>query len=491
MALTPEKKRQLDEILAREGVVGIEKLRPSGEEEEKKPGLLKQLAQYAIKPAVAGIKGAEFIGGSLTDFLTGGKTGYYDRQLPEQLKGLTYSPEEIQKMGGTLPERFGKGFIGGTKTAAGLASYAAPFAAPITKAPSAVSTIAPQAGDVLSKLLGVGTAGGFQAGAREYAEEDTTLGKVAGQTALGAGTAVGAQLAGEALSPVGKFIKGKLGAVGEKLTKYNIVKKFGKPAKNLGGTKLIDQMDEVGIKTGSIEQISEGAEKLLKTSNDTIKPALANVDDSVVASNKSQIMDTLDEAILKTKSVELRGPLEKVQNKVIEDLKGIKTAEDFYKLKQEYGVASHWSIKKDISESEAKAYRYAYTQMNDLMDGWLKETGEESFKQMNRNSTISIKVLSYLDDIAQKEGSRAPIGLFDMLSFAGGWAAGGPIGGFKSYIAKKLLLSPMAFKLYGKTAGIAGKGVGKAADVAGMGLQSPVGQGAVTSLSQFMAGGER
>ena len=491
MALTPEKKRQLDEIYAREGVEGIQKLRASLEEEEEKPGFLKQLGQFAIKGAVEGTKLAEFIGRSIP----GGGKDKWDPQRHERLPGLlqktTYSPEEIERrMGGaTATERFVSGAKVGSKGAAGVASYLVPFAAPVVAGPSAVSTIAPQASDMLLKMLNFGVAGGVQAGTREYLEEETTPGRVAGQAGVGALTAAATVPAGEALKATGKFVGKKLGAVGEKLSKYNIVKKFGKPKKNLGGTTLIDQMDEVGIKTGSVEQMSDGAEELLKISNDTIRPGLGNIGDDVVSANKNQIISSLDDTISKTKSIELRGPLEKVRTRIIEDLKGIQTAEDFYKLKQEYGVAAHWSIKRDISESEANAYRLGYMKMNSLIDGWLKDTGEESFMQMNRNSHISIKVLSYLDDVAQKEGARAPIGLFDVLSFVWGWGAGGPVGAFKSYVAKKLLLSPTAFKLYGGVAKTAGGVVGGTAETAGAGIQSAVGRGGVTSLSQFLTGG--
>ena len=161
-----------------------------------KPGFLKQLGQFVAKPAVEGLKLAEFIGRSVPG---GGKDKWDPQkheQLPELLQKTTYSPEEIERrMGGaTAGGRFVSGAKVGTKAAAGVASYLAPFAAPVAG---------------VSPLVSAGATGATQAGTREYLEEETTPGKVAGQAAVGAAASVTGFLAGKGLKKLNEFRKAR------------------------------------------------------------------------------------------------------------------------------------------------------------------------------------------------------------------------------------------------------------------------------------------
>jgi hypothetical protein len=454
----------------------------------KKESTLKKLGKFIVKPAIEGVKLAEFIGAGISGEAS--KPEYYNRQLPEQLKGLVYSPEEIdRRMGGeTGAERFGKGLALGSKGVAGLASYAAPFASPTISGASAINTIAPTATDALTKLLNVGTSGAFQGGAREYSEEETTPVKVAGQAAVGGITSAAAELAGMGLKAGGKLAQEKLSKTGEFLSKHGVVKKFGKPSKNLGGTRLLDEMDEVGIKISSPEKMVEESQRIINTNGETIGEGLHVIPEEEILLVKKEVLNTLDESIAKIKSKSLRDPANRVQSLVAEDLNGIKTAEDFYKLKQEYGVVSHWSIKRDLSESEADTYRTVYTKINEELDKMLKNHGEEAFRKMNRQSSVAIKVRQYAEDILEKEGTKSPIGLTDLLFAGGGLATGGPMGAVKSYVAKKLLLSPTAFGLYGTGVGWVGKAAGVGANIAGKAAQSSAGKSVINPLVQFMSG---
>ena len=493
MALTPEKKRQLDEIYAREGVEGIQKLRASLEEEEEKPGFLKQLGQFAIKGAVEGTKLAEFIGRSIP----GGGKDKWDPQrherLPELLQKTTYSPEEVERrMGGaTAGERFGSGFELGTKGAAGVASYLAPFAAPVVAGPSAVSTIAPQASDILLKMLNVGVAGGFQAGAREYSEEETTPGKVVGQAGVGALTAAATVPAGEALKATGKFIGKKLTESGI-AAKYNAIKKLlGRfPTKKQGGTELLGQMDEVGIKTSSVDDLLGSSQEILDQNKPIMSEGLKKLGEVPFEEMKGsgdEIIKVLDDAIDSVQAEDLKAPLRVVREKIKNDLMTIEDWNSLYELKQNYGKLSNWEFGGEVTKNQALGYRKVYMKLNEIMDDSLKAAGETRLLEINKSSHIAIKALQYVNDSIGKGSIYKGGGLTDIAALGTGFVTGGFPGAIKAYALKKLLTSSTAKRIGGSV-------LEKAGDVAGKGLvgkavQSPVVRGGITSLSQFLTGG--
>jgi hypothetical protein len=187
-------------------------------------GVGKSILSDIAKPFQKGAQTAELMGRGIDqgigNLLFGDKyvnpmykQGAYD-SLPDLVKPLAYSPDEVQNTygGENTAERYGKSIMDTTKTSAGIGSWFIPGKGLISGG-KAVSSIAPQiAGKIVPKgletLLNVGVHGATSGALQEFSKPDATIGSVTKGAATSAALPMAFEGIGQGISKVGKFLKG-------------------------------------------------------------------------------------------------------------------------------------------------------------------------------------------------------------------------------------------------------------------------------------------
>jgi hypothetical protein len=333
----------------------------------------------------------------------------------------------------------------GRRMAANVASLAVPYG---KGASFATKTLLP----------GAVSGGLFQA-----AQKEATPESVAGGALLGAGGAALTQgvmgLAGKGLSKIsGKMVEG-----GKKVNYSSRAKQIGvKPPKSLGGVKLFDKMDEVGIAGNSADDIAESAAKILSKNSDELLEGIKASGDQIVSTKP--IIDKLKKIIGETPSARARAPYEAVLKEIQKDLgkKSQVPLSQLYKLKQNYGALGKWSLGSAFDKTTAGVYDTVYVAANDLIDKSLQKAGYTAFRGNNKAISTAIKALRYADDASMKVANQ-PIGLYEIIAGAGGLEAAGPSGAVGAMALGKFARSPTVQRLGGTTlqkAGAFGQKVG-------------------------------
>jgi hypothetical protein len=346
----------------------------------------------------------------------------------------------------------------------------------------------------------VGTAmlgGGLQAGLRETYNPEATPESVVRSTAFGAGTSGALTLGGEGIKALGNVAHEKLPNAGENIKVATTLKNWGKPTKTEGGIGLIKEMKSVGIDTHDPMKASQQVQDIIKSNAQTIRSVASDIPEKAVTSAKTKVVKSLDGAVSEAKTAIEREPLIRVRDDIIKDLygganeasaKGISSANDFYSVKQDYGIASKWNIKSSVTGKEADAYRIAYETMNEQLDKMLKDAGESGFREMNKQSHIAIGAGGYISRAMMNAGSKAPIGAYDLLAGLGGYLKGGIGGGIKTAILRRIFMSPTALNAYGSVVSGIGNVAEKAGNIGGGILGSPATGKVGAGLAQYGLG---
>jgi hypothetical protein len=384
-------------------------------------------AQEAARPKTLGEKIVKGVGNVAYGMVK--PTVEYAKAETERLKGMT----PIQRMGATM---FGPGVQAlqttqGRRALANVGSFMVPFGK--------------GAGVVGKALLPGAISGGLQAGA----QEDATLGSVAGGALLGAGTAGILYGAGQVLQ---KGLGGKtLTKVGGAVEDSARARMIGmKPPEGLGGSGLFKKMNIQGITGNNTDDIVNQATSVLKQNSDELVNGIKSQGDKVVS--VKSVIDDLTKSLNKTKSPTLRQPYQTVLNDLKESLGKGKTTiklSDLYALKQGYGGKGHWTLGSTFDETTTGVFEEAYVKMNDILEKELTSGGFNNFRKNNAAVSTAINALRYADKAAVKV-SNQPIGLYEIIAGTLGFAGGGAPGAMAMVAAEKLARSPAVQNLGGK-----------------------------------------
>jgi hypothetical protein len=280
-------------------------------------------------------------------------------------------------------------------------------------------------------------------------------------------------------------------------------RRLGKPRLKEGGLNLFQQMQDEGIRTGSIDDVIDDAARILQENGGKVAQQADDLTNKGVTIDPKKIVDFLDDKIKAEPSAINRAPFEKVKKAFLEDI-GESTAIDprtFYGLKQAYGGAGSWNqFTPPTDKSTAKAFNQLYMRMNDVLDDTLKEAGIKTFRDTNRSLHIATKALHFANrNAAQRIQTSGRLGLPEIIAGAGGLiaAGGSPIGALSGVATSQFLRSNMFTRgvsgaLTGLGGAMASAPVGGVSQAIGTGIEAagPVIGQAIQRAGPIIAGQE-
>lgn len=348
--------------------------------------------------------------------------------------------KDIDQLGeGTTAERLGKGALYGAKKGAGTASFLVPGGG------GAATSVGGRIATAAGRSALSGAMAGFAQPTDELSFSDS-LGNAAVGGATGLATGGIFQTGGEGV----RAVRNLMPKVGNKMVKVSTAaeksaraKSIGmNPAKKLGGAKLFDEMDSVGIVGNDADEVAESAAQILKQNSDDLINGVKKAGGGELEVSTKPLMKMLKEARAKAPAAK-KAVYDKIIKEVNEDTGGKSTMKitDYYHLKQEYGAMGKWTMGSMFDETSAGVYESAYVHMNDVMDDALRATGNPTFRANNKAITIAIKALRYAEDASMKVSNQG-INLYDTIAGATGFMAGGGVGGTVAMGANRVARSP-------------------------------------------------
>ncbi|MGI6226003.1 MAG: hypothetical protein ACOYJ1_07120 [Peptococcales bacterium] len=358
-------------------------------------GFLGNLARTVSKPFRVGGGALQELGYTVGDIVRMAQ-GKNPLERPEQYFGLTQ--EESQAL-------YKDPLKEGIKSAAGVMSYAVPAGAA-----KGATTVGARIGTAAARGAGAGTLGSFS-----LSESGKEL-----ETALkGAGLGF---LMGGALQGVGEGVKAvksakianKLDDMADELQASALKKDIGiapttKQGKNILPKEVLETANKMGVKIKNPEDLKTFGQALYESNANVANVAAQQLDDLGRAIDITDIKKPLLEQLAKTKSPELKAPIQKVLDSIDSATGGsnVIPASELLNLKREWGKLGNWNPLMDpAATTTAGAFEAAYIKANDLLDDAFKSAGITGFKEANKALSLAIDADNWADRAIANRANR-------------------------------------------------------------------------------------
>ena len=284
-------------------------------------------------------------------------------------------------------------------------SYAVPAGAA-----KGATTAGARIGTAAARGAGAGTLGSFS-----LSESGKEL-----ETALkGAGLGF---LMGGALQGVGEGVKAvksakvsnKFDDLADDLQASALKKDIGiapttKQGKNILPKEVLETANKMGVKIKSPEELKAFGQALYESNANVANVAAQQLDDIGRAIDITDIKKPLLEQLAKTKSPELRAPIQKVIDSIDSATGGsnVIPASELLNLKREWGKLGNWNPLMDsAATTTAGAFEAAYIKANDLLDDAFKSAGITGFKEANKALSLAIDADNWAERAIANKASR-------------------------------------------------------------------------------------
>ena len=293
----------------------------------------------------------------------------------------------------------------GSKQAIALGSLLAP-----TGAAKGAATVGSRIGTAALRGAGAGTLGGYG-----YSKEGEEL-----KGALTGGL-TGGLFAG-ALQGIGEVSKGikaakisnKLDDMADELQASALKKDIGiapttKQGKNILPKQISEKAGSMGVKIKSPEDLKSFGQALYEGNVNVANQAAQQLDDLGRVIDITEIKRPLLERLAKTKSPELKAPIQKVIDSIDNATGGSNaiSAGDLLNLRREWGKLGNWNPFMDpAATTTAGAFEAAYMRANDLLDDAFKSAGITGFKDANQALSLAIDADNWAERAIANKSSR-------------------------------------------------------------------------------------
>ncbi len=358
-------------------------------------GFLGNLARTVSKPFRVGGGALQELGYTVGDIVRMAQ-GKNPLERPEQYVGLTQ--EESQAL-------YEDPLKEGLKSAAGVMSYAVPAGAA-----KGATTAGARIGTAAARGAGAGTLGSFSLS--ESGKELETALKGAGLGFLMGGTLQGL---GEGVKAVKSAkIANKLDDMADELQASALKKDIGiapttKQGKNILPKEVLETANKMGVKIKNPEDLKTFGQALYESNANVANVAAQQLDDLGRAIDITDIKKPLLEQLAKTKSPELRAPIQKVIDSIDNATGGsnVISASELLNLKREWGKLGNWNPFMDpAATTTAGAFESAYIKANDLLDDAFKSAGITGFKEANKALSLAIDADNWADRAIANRANR-------------------------------------------------------------------------------------
>ncbi len=358
-------------------------------------GFLGNLARTVSKPFRVGGGALQELGYTVGDIVRMAQ-GKNPLERPEQYFGLTQ--EESQAL-------YEDPLKEGLKSAAGVMSYAVPAGAA-----EGATTAGARIGTAAARGAGAGTLGSFALS--ESGKELETALKGAGLGALMGGSLQGL---GEGVKAVKSAkIANKFDDIADELQASALKKDIGiapttKQGKNILPKEVLETANKMGVKIKNPEDLKTFGQALYESNANVANVAAQQLDDLGRAIDITDIKKPLLEQLAKTKSPELRAPIQKVLDSIDSATGGSNTipASELLNLKREWGKLGNWNPLMDpAATTTAGAFESAYIKANDLLDDAFKSAGITGFKEANKALSLAIDADNWADRAIANRANR-------------------------------------------------------------------------------------
>ena len=358
-------------------------------------GFLGNLARTVSKPFRVGGGTLQELGYTVGDIVRMAQ-GRNPLERPEQYFGLTQ--EESQAL-------YEDPLKEGLKSAAGVMSYAVPAGAA-----KGAATVGSRIGTAAARGAGAGTLGSFALS--ESGKELETALKGAGLGALMGGALQGV---GEGVKAVKSAkIANKLDDMADELQASALKKDIGiapttKQGKNILPKEVLETANKMGVKIKNPEDLKTFGQALYESNANVANVAAQQLDDLGRAIDITDIKKPLLEQLAKTRSPELKAPIQKVLDSIDSATGGSNTipASELLNLKREWGKLGNWNPLMDpAATTTAGAFESAYIKANDLLDDAFKSAGITGFKEANKALSLAIDADNWADRAIANRANR-------------------------------------------------------------------------------------
>jgi len=272
-------------------------------------------------------------------------------------------------------------------------------------------------------------------------------------------------------------IKGWVGKQGTAMKKANQAKLIGSSPKKYGGDKLLESLDEHGIKIGvnvkDADDLAVAAGNLLKENSDEIQRGLQELKKRGVKIRTDKIFDAVDDKISKQGLTSAKANMARVKQELVESLGGERVPADpdlFYKIKYNAGGKGKWGALSGISQEESAAWQAVNSAANETLNETLKQAGYSNLLNNNKAISTAMDAISWASD-AGSQVAKSPWGFYETISTAAGLAGGGLPGAATNIAINKALTSPtLQYKAGTILEKLGGRGTTQAAQVS----QTPI-----------------
>jgi len=358
-------------------------------------GFLGNLARTVSKPFRVGGGALQELGYTVGDIVRMAQ-GKNPLERPEQYVGLTQ--EESRAL-------YEDPLREGLKSAAGVMSYAVPAGAA-----KGAATVGSRIGTAAARGAGAGTLGSFALS--ESGKELETALKGAGLGALMGGALQGV---GEGVKAVKSAkIANKLDDMADELQASALKKDIGiapttKQGKNILPKEVLETANKMGVKIKNPEDLKTFGQALYESNANVANVAAQQLDDLGRAIDITDIKKPLLEQLAKTRSPELKAPIQKVLDSIDSATGGsnVIPASELLNLKREWGKLGNWNPLMDpAATTTAGAFEAAYIKANDLLDDAFKSAGITGFKEANKALSLAIDAENWADRAIANRASK-------------------------------------------------------------------------------------
>jgi len=182
-----------------------------------------------------------------------------------------------------------------------------------------------------------------------------------------------------------------------------------KQGKNILPKEVLETANKMGVKIKNPEDLKTFGQALYESNANVANVAAQQLDDLGRAVDITDIKKPLLEQLAKTKSPELKAPIQKVLDSIDSATGGsnVIPASELLNLKREWGKLGNWNPLMDpAATTTAGAFEAAYIKANDLLDDAFKSAGITGFKEANKALSLAIDADNWADRAIANRANR-------------------------------------------------------------------------------------
>lgn len=182
-----------------------------------------------------------------------------------------------------------------------------------------------------------------------------------------------------------------------------------KQGKNILPKDVLETANKMGVKIKNPEDLKTFGQALYESNANVANVAAQQLDDLGRAVDITDIKKPLLEQLAKTRSPELKAPIQKVLDSIDSATGGSNTipASELLNLKREWGKLGNWNPLMDpAATTTAGAFESAYIKANDLLDDAFKSAGITGFKEANKALSLAIDADNWADRAIANRANR-------------------------------------------------------------------------------------